>query len=126
MVAIVGAARRQFKGEIADELYAALVRCGMEDQILAEPQPNPKLAGLTGGYLYAKATALAAAVRVDEALAAQWQFEAAWKNADVVLTAAAFCRCAPSPRRGGEGARFVPPPPSRGERVRGRGIHQPI
>jgi len=90
MVAMVGAARRQFKGEIADELYAALVRCGMEDQILAEPQPNPKLAGLTGGYLYAKATALAAAVRVDEALAAQWQFEAAWKNADVVLTAAAF------------------------------------
>jgi hypothetical protein len=36
------------------ELYAALVRFGMWDQILAEPQPNPKLAGLTGGYVYAK------------------------------------------------------------------------
>ena len=51
------------------ELYAALVRFGMWDQILAEPQPNPKLAGLTGGYLYAKATALAATGRVDEAKA---------------------------------------------------------
>ena len=50
-------------------LYAALVRFGMWDQILAEPQPNPKLAGLTGGYLYAKATALAATGRVDEAKA---------------------------------------------------------
>jgi hypothetical protein len=69
MVAILGAARRQFKGEIVHELYAALVRFGMWDQILAEPQPNPKLAGLTGGYLYAEATALAATGRVDEAKA---------------------------------------------------------
>jgi tetratricopeptide (TPR) repeat protein len=51
------------------ELYAALVRFGMWDQILAEPQPNPKLAGLTGGLLYARATALAATGRVDEAKA---------------------------------------------------------
>ena len=51
------------------ELYAALVRFGMWDEILAKPAPNPKLAGLTGGYLYAKATALAAKGRVDEAKA---------------------------------------------------------
>jgi hypothetical protein len=42
------------------ELYAAMVRFGMWDEILAEPGPNPKLVGLTGAYLYAKATALAA------------------------------------------------------------------
>jgi hypothetical protein len=58
-----------------DELYAALVRFGMWDQILAEPQPNPKLAGLTSGYLYAKATALAATGRVDEATAQLTELE---------------------------------------------------
>jgi len=51
------------------ELYAAMVRFGMWDEILAEPVPNPKLVGLTGAYLYTKATALAAKGRVDEARA---------------------------------------------------------
>jgi tetratricopeptide (TPR) repeat protein len=49
------------------ELYAAMVRFGRWDDILAEPAPNPKLSGLTGAYLYAKAMALAAKGRVDEA-----------------------------------------------------------
>jgi hypothetical protein len=48
------------------EPYAAMVRFGMWDEILAEPGPNPKLVGLTGAYLYAKATALAAKGRIDE------------------------------------------------------------
>ena len=51
------------------ELYAAMVRFGLWDEILAEPSPNPKLTGLTGAYLYAKAAALAAKGRVDEAKA---------------------------------------------------------
>jgi tetratricopeptide (TPR) repeat protein len=49
------------------ELYAAMVRFGMWGDILAEPAPNPKLVGLTGGYLYAKASALAARGRTEEA-----------------------------------------------------------
>jgi tetratricopeptide (TPR) repeat protein len=49
------------------ELYAAMVRFGMWDAILAEPAPNPKLIGLSGAYLYAKAVALAAKGRIDEA-----------------------------------------------------------
>lgn len=51
------------------ELYAAMVRFGMWDEILSEPAPNPKLTGLTGAYLYAMAMALAAKGRVDEAKA---------------------------------------------------------
>ena len=51
------------------ELYAALVRFGMWDEVLAEPAPNPKLTGLTGAYLYAAAAALAAKGRVDDAKA---------------------------------------------------------
>jgi tetratricopeptide (TPR) repeat protein len=49
------------------ELYAAMVRFGMWDEILAEPAPNAKLTGLTGGYLYARATALAAKGHVADA-----------------------------------------------------------
>jgi hypothetical protein len=49
------------------ELYPALVRFGRWDEILAEPEPNSKLTGLTGAYLFAKATALAAKGRVDQA-----------------------------------------------------------
>lgn len=49
------------------ELYAAMVRFGMWDEILAEPAPNPKLVGLTGAYLYATVAALAAKGRVDDA-----------------------------------------------------------
>jgi len=51
------------------ELYAAMVRFGMWDDILAEPPPNPKLIGLNGAYLWAKTTALAAKGRPKEAKA---------------------------------------------------------
>lgn len=49
--------------------YTARVRFGMWDEILAMPAPNPKLPGLTGGYLYGRAVALAAKGRVAEARA---------------------------------------------------------
>jgi hypothetical protein len=49
------------------ELYTAMGRFLMWEEILAEPVPNSKLIGLTGAYLYAKTTALAAKGRVDEA-----------------------------------------------------------
>jgi tetratricopeptide (TPR) repeat protein len=49
------------------EPLMAMVRFGMWDEILAEPRPNPKLASLTGGYLFARAAALAARNRVAEA-----------------------------------------------------------
>lgn len=49
------------------ELYAAMVRFGMWDEILSEPAPNPKLTALTGGYLFARTTALAAKGRNDDA-----------------------------------------------------------
>ena len=51
----------------AAELYMAMVRFGLWDDVLAETAPNAKLNGLTAGYLYAKATALAAKGRVAEA-----------------------------------------------------------
>jgi hypothetical protein len=35
--------------------------------MIAEPPPNPNFKALTGGYLYAKATALAAKGRIAEA-----------------------------------------------------------
>jgi predicted Zn-dependent protease len=57
------------------ELYAAMVRFGMWDDILAEPAPNPKLTGLTGAYLYAQAVALAAKSRVDDAKATLAELE---------------------------------------------------
>ena len=50
-------------------LYDAMVRFGRWDELLAEPRPNPKLAGLTVAWLQAQATALAAKGRVDEAKA---------------------------------------------------------
>jgi tetratricopeptide (TPR) repeat protein len=49
------------------ELYVALIRFGLWDEMLAEPAPNPKLRAMTGGFLYARATALAAKGRTDEA-----------------------------------------------------------
>ena len=49
------------------EEYAALVRFGLWDDMLARPAPNPKFAALTGGYLYGKGMALAATGRVEEA-----------------------------------------------------------
>ena len=49
------------------ELYAAYVRFGDWDELLAEQAPDPDLPGLTGGYLYATAMALAAKGRSAEA-----------------------------------------------------------
>ncbi len=57
------------------ELYTAVTRFGMWDEILAEPTPNPSLIGLTSSYLYAKATALAAKGRIDEARAVLVELE---------------------------------------------------
>jgi tetratricopeptide (TPR) repeat protein len=51
------------------EVYSVLVRFGRWDEMIAEPPPNPRFKALTGGYLYAKATALAAKGRVAEAKA---------------------------------------------------------
>jgi tetratricopeptide (TPR) repeat protein len=52
-----------------------MVRFGLWDDILAEPAPNPKLAGLTGAYIYATAAALSGKGRVDEAKAQLAQLE---------------------------------------------------
>jgi tetratricopeptide (TPR) repeat protein len=57
------------------ELYATMVRFGTWDDILAEHAPNPKLIGLTGAYLYAKATALAAKGGVEDAKAPLTELE---------------------------------------------------
>ena len=50
-------------------LYDGMARFGLWDEIIAEPAPNPKLTGLTIGWLQARATALAAKGRVAEAKA---------------------------------------------------------
>ncbi|HEX8622711.1 MAG TPA: hypothetical protein VF718_12145 [Allosphingosinicella sp.] len=50
-------------------LYDGMARFGLWDEILAEPAPNPKLAGLSIAWLQARATALAAKGRVAEARA---------------------------------------------------------
>ena len=57
------------------EVYMTMIRFGLWDQILAEPPPNPDLKGLTGGYLYARAMALAAKGRVEEATTTLTQLE---------------------------------------------------
>ena len=49
------------------ESYTARVRFGLWDDLLAMPAPDPKLVGLTGGFLYGRAVALAAKGRLDEA-----------------------------------------------------------
>jgi len=49
------------------EYYLARVRFGLWDQLLAEPAPNSKLPGLTGGYLYARGCALVATGKMPEA-----------------------------------------------------------
>jgi tetratricopeptide (TPR) repeat protein len=56
-------------------LYAGMVRFGMWDAILAEPAPEPKLVGLTAGYVYAKTVALAAKGRIGEAKASALELE---------------------------------------------------
>ncbi|MET1110719.1 MAG: hypothetical protein ABWX67_04240 [Allosphingosinicella sp.] len=48
-------------------LYDGMARFGLWDEIVAEPAPDPKLAGLTIAWLQARATALAAKGRVAEA-----------------------------------------------------------
>lgn len=42
------------------ESYAARLRFGLWEELLALPAPNPKLIGLTAGYLHSRAVALAA------------------------------------------------------------------
>jgi len=49
------------------EPFLAMVRFGAWDEILAEPRPNSQLKALTGGYLFARAAALAARSRLQEA-----------------------------------------------------------
>ena len=51
------------------EAYAARVRFGLWDQLLAMPAPDPKIPGLEGGYLYGRAMAQAATGRLEEARA---------------------------------------------------------
>ena len=47
--------------------YEAMLRFGLWDEVLKAPTPSAKLSGLTVAYLEAKATALAAKGRLDEA-----------------------------------------------------------
>ena len=48
------------------EQYAARIRFGLWDQMLAMAPPNPKLIGLTAAYLYGRGVALAATGRLTE------------------------------------------------------------
>ena len=47
--------------------YAATVRFGLWSDMLAKPAPNAKLIGMTGGYLYGRAVALASTNHIPEA-----------------------------------------------------------
>ncbi len=47
--------------------YAALVRFGLWDEMIALLAPDPRAKGLTAGYLYGRGVALAARGRIDEA-----------------------------------------------------------
>lgn len=49
------------------EEYAALVRFGLWDEMLATPAPTERLPALMGGYLYGRGVALAAKGRIEEA-----------------------------------------------------------
>jgi len=66
--------------------YAATVRFGLWEDMIAKPAPNPKLPALTGGYLYGRGVALASTGRVAEAQAtlAQLQRLAASLPADAL------------------------------------------
>jgi tetratricopeptide (TPR) repeat protein len=57
------------------EEYAATVRFGLWDDMIAKPAPDPKLPALTGGYLYGKGMALASKGRIDEAKATLTQLQ---------------------------------------------------
>jgi tetratricopeptide (TPR) repeat protein len=50
--------------------YAALVRFGLWDELIALTAPEPRAPGLTAGYLYGRGVALAARGRLTEARAA--------------------------------------------------------
>jgi tetratricopeptide (TPR) repeat protein len=63
-----------FDWPLAEE-YAAMVRFGLWEDMIAKPAPNPKLPTLTGGYLYGKGMALASKGRMDEAKAALAQLQ---------------------------------------------------
>jgi tetratricopeptide (TPR) repeat protein len=58
------------------EPYLVMFRFELWDAILAEPRPNPALKALTGGYLFARATALAAKGRTTEARQALAELDA--------------------------------------------------
>jgi tetratricopeptide (TPR) repeat protein len=51
------------------ESYAARLRFGLWEAMLSLPAPDQRLTGLTGGFLYGRAVALAAIGRIDEARA---------------------------------------------------------
>jgi tetratricopeptide (TPR) repeat protein len=57
-----------FDWYLAEE-YAATVRFGLWDEMLAKSAPDPKLRALTGGYLYGKGVALASKGQVADAKA---------------------------------------------------------
>jgi tetratricopeptide (TPR) repeat protein len=57
------------------EEYAAYLRFGRWDDMLAKPAPNPKLPALGGAYLFGRAVSLAAKGRIDEATSALSQLE---------------------------------------------------
>lgn len=52
------------------EVYSTMLRFGAWDAVLAEPAPDARLKALTAGYHYARAIALAAKGRLDDAKAA--------------------------------------------------------
>jgi len=62
------------------EAYDVMVRFGDWDALLAEKAPDPRLAALTGGYLYARTLALAATNRAADARAALTALEAHVKS----------------------------------------------
>jgi tetratricopeptide (TPR) repeat protein len=66
---VVDAMLRQMPGMnwYVAETYAARVRFGLWDQLLAMPAPDPALPGLHGGYLYGLAMAQAATGKVAQA-----------------------------------------------------------
>lgn len=68
---------------LISERYAAMVRFGLWDEMLAERAPNPRLSGLTGGYLFGRAVAFAAKGRVDDAKATVAQLEELSTNTPV-------------------------------------------
>jgi len=55
--------------------YAAHLRFGLWDEMLAKATPNPKLPALGGAYLFARAVSLAAKGRIDEAISALSELE---------------------------------------------------